>query len=267
MDIKRLKQLSGLAPIVEAWDGDDFDRFMNGDDEDDLSPSERELAAQADRDLSAKGIEVDDFDDEDDFSALGAGEPEDDDFEDELELPPPRGGRAGAGAPPPDMAAAAGPAGIEPELGTEPEMGDMGAEAPPPEAEEAQAMTKEKKAATARSFLTNNPNATRKEFMIYAAGVGMSGAYANTFYYAHKKKVSPGAPPAAPDAPMEFWVVKNAKGKVLTESGSYDLPMWADYTDTKFDARIFEQEIHAKKAVAALAKYGFKEVIIQKEAV
>lgn len=279
MDIKRIKQLAGLAPIVEAFGDGDFDRFMNGDDgEDDLSASERELVGRAERDLSAKGIKVKNVDPEADISALARTRaPE---MDDEMSQAP-------ADDEVDDL-----PRGPDPELGEledtgdedmgDPEMGELESPAEKfPAAAEVDTPAEVQQAATkaasrsgvtqlASRLLTNNPNATRAEFMAITRPLGISDHSANTMFYKVRNamRAAPGAPaptPAQAELPMEFWVVKNASGKVLTESGTYDLPLWADYLDTRFDARIFEKEIHAKKAVEALNKYGFKAVEIAKE--
>lgn len=266
MDIKRVKQLAGLEPIVEAWDDGDFDRFMNGDDEDDLSDAERELVGQAERDLAAKGVKVKNVDPEADISALArtrAPEAEDD----------------VAPAPAPEVDdLPRGPApGDDPELSAAeefphadevdtPEEIAAAQAAPAPAAAAPDAQTRGEKVAKAREYFAINPGATRGEFMTFAAReLGMGKNYANVLYY--KVKPKPAAAPAAinPAAPMEVWVIKNEKGKVLSESGTYDLPLWADFLDTRFDAKVFESELYAKKAIDALAKYGFKKVVAAKE--
>lgn len=264
MDIKRVKQLAGLEPLVEAWDDGDFDRFMNGDDEDDLSDAERELVGQAEKDLAAKGVKVKNVDPEADISALArsrAPEAEDDiapaPADDEMDDLP------------------RGPApGEEPEGPSAAEEFPAADEIDTP-AEVQQAATK---VATrsgvkqlASRLLTNNPNATRAEFFAITRPLGISDHSANTTFYTVRNAMkaantaAPSVLAAPPPAAMEFWVIKNEKGKVLSESGTYDLPLWADYLDTKFDARIFEKEIHAKKAIETLAKYGFTKVTIAKE--
>lgn len=270
MDIKRIKQLAGLAPIVEAWDDGDFDRFMNGDDEDEgLSASERALVGAAERDLGAKGIKVKNVDPEADMAALARTRAPEVELDDEP-----------APAEVDDLPR--GPAPGEEMGGPEDELGDeLPADASPaekfPAAAEVDTPAEVQQAASkaasrsgvtqlASRLLTNNPNATRAEFMAITRPLGISDHSANTMFYKVRNamRAAPGVAPAA-DAPMEFWVIKNASGKVLTESGTYDLPLWADYLDTRFDARIFEKEIHAKKAVEALNKYGFKAVELAKE--
>jgi hypothetical protein len=274
MDIKRIKQLAGLAPIVEAWDEGDFDRFMGGDDDEDLSSSEQELAAQADRDLRAKGIKVKNVDPEADMSALARTRaPE---IDDEMDMAP-------ASDEVDDLPQ--GP-GSDPELGELEDTGEEPAgeiEGPagevdtPAEVQQAAAKVVSRSGVTqlASRLLANNPNATRAEFMAITRPLGISDHSANTMFYKIRNtmRAATGAPSVlAPEQPaagaaMEFWVIKNASGKVLSESGSYDLPLWADYLDTKFDAKIFEKEVHAKKAVEALAKYGFTKVEVAKESV
>ena len=275
MDIKRIKQLAGLAPIVEAWDDGDFDRFMNGDDDEDLSSAEQELVGRAEQDLAAKGVKVKNVDPEADMAALARTRaPEMDD-----EVAP---------APADEVDdLPRGPAPGEEMGGMEDEVGDeLPADASPaekfPAADEVDTPAEVEQAASkaasrsgvtqlASRLLTNNPNATRAEFMAITRPLGISDHSANTMFYKVRNtmRAATAAPsvlaPEAPAGAMEFWVIKNASGKVLTESGSYDLPLWADYLDTRFDARIFEKEIHAKKAVEALAKYGFTKVEVAKE--
>ena len=280
MDIKRIKQLAGLAPIVEAWDDGDFDRFMNGDDDEDLSSAERELVGRAEKDLAAKGVKVKNVDPEADMAALARTRaPE---MDDEVE---------------PTMAPEVDdlPRGPDPELGEledtgeepsgDPELGELESPAEkfpaaaevdtPAEVEQAASKAASRSGVTqlASRMLTNNPNATRSEFFAVTRPLGISDHSANTMFYKVRNamRAATAAPsvlaPEAPTGAMEFWVIKNASGKVLTESGSYDMPLWADYLDTKFDARIFDKEIQAKKAVETLAKYGFTKVEVAKESV
>lgn len=289
MDIKRIKQLAGLAPIVEAWGEGDFERYMGDEGDDDgMSSSERELAGMADRDLAAKGIEVD-ADPDADLENMGA-DPHDDtddlgdeegasEFGDELEggAEAPEGALDDAG----EVGAMGGAMAPGGEMGAPPE-GDVGGDVASPMADPTgdvgqvpAAAPRGEKTSKAREYMNINPGASRREFIAFAQReLGMGQHYANTLFYGLKKKAAPAAMPGAMPgampmadlgAPMEFWVLKNITGKVLTEAGTYDVPMWASYTDDRFNAKIFETELLAKKAIETMAKYGFKAVKIEKE--
>lgn len=276
MDIKRIKQLAGLAPIVEAWDDGDFDRFMNGDDDEDLSSAEQDLVASAERDLGAKGIKVKNVDPEADMSALARTRAPEMDDEVDMAPPSPEVDDLPRGPAPGEEPELDGPEADEPELGAAPTDALPAAEVDTP-AEVEQAASKMASRSgvkqLASRLLTTNPNASRSEFFAITRALGISDHSANTTFYKVRNdmRAATAAPsvlaPEAPAGAMEFWVIKNASGKVLTESGSYDLPLWADYLDTRFDARIFDKEIHAKKAVESLAKYGFTKVEVAKESV
>lgn len=281
MDIKRVKQLAGLAPIVEAWGEGDFERYMNNDSEDDyeMSSSEKDLASMADRDLAAKGIKVD-ADPDADLEAM-ARDPHDetDDLGDEegapemgddLEDPsqPPTGamgdvGGMGAMAPSDQTAAPSLPGEVPPEATPD--------QAPPVEGPARGALRSK-----AKEYLAVNPGASRSEFRAFAVReLGMGSANADNLYYMtkNKSKVAPAMPGAMPgampvaglDAPMEAFYIVNSKDRVLTEAGSYDMPLWAALTDLRFDAKVFETELNAKKALETLAKFGIKDVKIKKE--
>lgn len=281
MDIKRIKQLAGLAPIVEAWGDGDFDRYMNDDNEDDyeMSSSEKELASMADKDLAAKGIKVDADPDADlEAMAAGAGDPHDetDDLGDEEGAPdmgddfeedpgqPPAGAMGDAGA----MGGEVSPNGQM----TAPPAG----EAPPAEMPPAEGPARGALRAKAKEYLAINPGASRSEFRAFAVReLGMGSGNADNLYYMtkNKNKVAPAMPGAMPgampvaglDAPMEAFYIVNSKDRVLTEAGSYDMPLWAALTDLRFDAKVFETELNAKKALETLAKFGIKDVKIKKE--
>lgn len=136
----------------------------------------------------------------------------------------------------------------------------------------ANALARGEKAKKARDYLVINKGASRGEFMKFAAReLGMTGAYANTLFYALKKRMAGTTPPEAAavpvDTPMETWTIRNAKGLCLAEGFvAYDAPVWTPYdVNTAFEPRIFENERYAKKAIEALAKYGFHKVKAVKE--
>jgi hypothetical protein len=139
------------------------------------------------------------------------------------------------------------------------------------------AMARGEKAKKAAEYLILNKGASRGEFMKFAAReLGMSGAYANTFFYALKKRLTGKTPPeaaatadaaVAPDAPpMETWTVRNDKNLALADGSGYDIPVWTPYDrESAFEPKIFENERYAQKAVEAIQKYGFHKVKVIKE--
>lgn len=106
----------------------------------------------------------------------------------------------------------------------------------------------------AREYLGNYKTATRKEFMTYAAKeLGMGPHYANTLFYALKKKM------------VEFYVVANpANGKVLAEHSAYDIPVWTAFEKASlFNPGILTQR-QAAKASEHLTRYGHVNSIVRK---
>lgn len=178
---------------------------------------------------------------------------------------------ADSAAPTPSVNAA-GPVTAAPLDGAAPVDSTVGGAAPATgAAPAASAMARGEKAAKARDYLAINKGATRGEFIKFAAReLGMSGNYSNTLYYALKKRMAGATQPEAAatpvDAPMETWTVRNAKGLSLADGTGYDIPVWTPYDkDSAFEPKIFENERYAKKAVEALAKYGFHKVTVVKE--
>lgn len=267
MDIKRIKQLAGLAPIVEAWGDGDFDRYMRGDrfddfdDEDGLSASEREMVRSADRDLAAKGIKVDDVDPDDDLAHLDIDDA--DDMED-MDEPAMDAVDAVDDLPADDV-----------ELGDDPEADDeflepglpkpapeVAVDAPVPTAapDAAQAAAPEAnplvadqaargaKTAKAREFLKTNPQASRKEFMNFASReLGMGAHYANTLFYSLKKRM------------VEYCVIEHpTNGRVLAEGSAFDCPIWTTFDKIGFfDPAIYPVN-RGKVVLEKLAKNGHK---------
>lgn len=274
MDIKRIKQLAGLIPLYEGRfedEDEDLDRLLRGDDSDDgLSDAERELANQADSDLAAKGIDVGDADPDADLAALAASSAPEDDLDiaaanpapelPQHELVPPPKARKPKARNPKNV-----PPVVDAPVVDAPAVANDNSSV----AAVAADLARGDKAQKARAWLQANPGASRGQFIKYTMDNLQFGKnYANTLFYLEKKKAAQRSPmDAVTPAPaaMEFWLVKNADGKVLSESGTYDLPLWSDYLDTSFDARIFDKEIHARKAVEILNRYGFKNVSVAKE--
>lgn len=143
MDIKRLKRIAGL--LTESYD----------DDDDDMSPAERELAAKADQDLKKRGVDVD---------------------------------KEHAAAEKKQEAAKAEPKAEE----KAEEKKEEKAEEKKVEAvakKRGKPVNPDSKQGKMRAWLSSNTGATRGAFMKHAAEVGMSPAHANTLFYAIKKGV------------------------------------------------------------------------------
>lgn len=138
-DIKRLQQFAGI--IVES----------SHDNEDDLTPAERELVKKAESDLAKKGIKVKDVDPEKDLEALAKKEE-----------------KVGK---------------------KEPEKAEKAEKAAAEEAKK-KGRKQSERAGAMLAWLQANKNATRKEFITHAMDKhGMSQHHANTLFYSLKNKL------------------------------------------------------------------------------
>lgn len=268
VDIKRIKQLAGLEPLIEAWDPDDLDRYTSADNSFGVSKS-------FDRNVNnpsavRTGVEGDPNSNVVKFPGV---------------RPPHVGPKASAAAPkgPPRRLTAKT---IDPEIARQlagldadddVAMAADAGEAPlapttqgpaVPADPNAPVFARGDKSAKASEWLAANPNASRGEFMRYAAAeLGMGGHYANQFYYGKGKAIrmaartaDPAAVAAAASSPdiVEFWLVKNVNGGVLAEGTGYDVPIWTTFDKISvFEPKIFESELYAKKAVEHLNRFGY----------
>lgn len=271
MDIKRLKQLAGLAPLVEAWGEGDFGRYMDQDEPEDEVANDHE---------PKRGLEdIDDFDGEDD---LGSDE-------DLLPRVQPRSDAKKAASAIAAMRQKSPVSTHVAPTDTNPEQGEADMDSEPPSMSDQDMQTavdtkqipatepgldkpvltppatggtknpdlnlvRGDKASKAREWIAQNAGARRGDFMKWAAAnLNMGPHYANTFFYANKKKVS------------EFYVVINPKtGKVLAEGSAFDIPVWTSYEkDSMFEPGILTQ-FQAKIAQEKLAEFGHKTTIGKK---
>lgn len=164
------------------------------EEDDDLSPAERALIAKADKDLAKKGVKVKDFDP--DKMVGKKKEAEDSDEE----------------APKSEHKPAHKPAEKAEHAGAEKPTSARG-----------------DKAVAARKFMQDNPNATRKQFTEFMQKHGMGAAYANTIFYAMKKKLK------------EVFYITNDEGQILAEGD-----VWTVYEDYTKRLMMFKNEWKAR---------------------
>lgn len=172
------------------------------DDDDDLSPAERALIAKAEKDLAKKGIKVKQFD-PDKIVGKDLNVKQDDDDEEKVQQVAKKQ--------------------TTPAVQTKQEQ-------PTSPEEKKQMMAKGDKVAQARKFLQDNPNATRKQFAEFVAKFGVSPAYANTMFYALKKKLN------------EVFYIVNQDGKVLAENDT-----WTNFDNYSTRLLVFKNEWKARK--------------------
>ena len=162
------------------------------DDDEDLSPAERALAAKADADLAKKGVKVKNFN-PDKMVGQKKTAPEDDD-EDQAPVrarkPEPKKGTLSL---PKEKAGA--------------EKGGGGEAAKSPRGD---------KVKMARQFLQDHPDARRGDFIKFMANHGMSAHYANTAFYILKNKLK------------EVFYITNDDGEVLAEGDQWTV--FEDYS-------------------------------------
>lgn len=181
--------------IINEWD----------DEDDDLSPAERALIAKADKDLAKRGVKVKDFDPD---KMVGKTKEKDE-------------GDGGDEERSPSKPAKAKTTKKSVEKQPNPEKGKE--ETTPTKA-------RGEKAVQARKFMQDNPNATRKQFTEFMSKHGVSPAYANTMFYAMKKKL------------QEVFYITNDKDQVLAEGD-----VWTIFEDYTKRLQMFRSEWNAKK--------------------
>lgn len=275
MDIKRLKQLAGLSPLVEAWDGDDFKKFMDNDEDDrdygsdSVRPTDE---VDADPDVDADPEDSDDMppvQDKDSAKRAAAAiaamrkipssvsdNPEDsDDLDADL---------SGADGDPsdgtPDSDGSDGGPNLIPDIDPPTLAPDMAGGEPA-----TASLARGEKMKKATAYITINPGATRGEFMKFAAReLQMGPKYASALFHmpkikAIRKGVQTDKPPV--DAPMEFWVIKNPGGKVLAEGSVYDVPLWTSFERVGMFEPAVMTEMEAKVCSEKLKRNGIKHEI------
>lgn len=194
------------------------ERYNEDDDDGDgLSRSERELANKADGDLKKRGIKVK-VDADKDTEGKGGKDAKDDEDDKPASKPS--------------------------------EKKEEKSDAP-----KGEGLTKEKKAAKARAWLTAHPNATRGEFTKAAAEYGVGAAYANTFFYAHKKRTK-----AAAEQANEVFIIVHPTGNAyLAESKHGNEFAW-----TNEDAPlVYENRADAESLVKFFAEFKNQNLEIE----
>lgn len=190
MNLKKLFKKYTTNKNVNEWYEDD-----------DLSPSEKALIAKAEQDLKKKGIKVKDFDPE---KFVGAKDDKEHDEQDDVKQPQ-----------------------LKQHSSQHEQRPDQ---TQTPDKQTIEMKAKGDKVAQARKFLQDNPQATRKQFVDFVSKFGVSPAYANTMFYALKKKLT------------EVFVIVNDQGKYLSEGD-----IWTSVDDSSIRLLVFKNEWKARK--------------------
>lgn len=120
-------------------------------------------------------------------------------------------------------------------------------------------LTKEKKAARARGWLSANAGAKRGEFIRYATeNLGFGPAYASTFFASHQKKARDAAAKAAQTNEV-FILIHPAGGAYLGEAVTGTETVWTSETDPV----IFESREKAEKMVEFLRDFKGQKADIE----
>ena len=196
--------------VKEAWGDDDMDDMDDG-----LSPAERELITKSDRELKRGGVKVDKFD------------------PDEVEVD----AEKGAKKPRPKKPVGAKTTKPEEKQAGSKEDGHRGRGKPVGE-----------RGGNIRTWLKDNPQATRKDFMNKAVELGMGQSHANTLYYSLKRKIG------------ECFFI-GMGGKYLTESCSLIAPKFIDLADSG-ELLVFENKREAYRMVELLRSSGKAAFVI-----
>jgi hypothetical protein len=197
--------------VKEAWGDDDMD--------DGLSSAERELIAKSDRELKRGGVKVDKFD------------------PDQVEVKDEKRTKKQQPSNPSKPTQAEKTKPEQKKDGGEEEVGHRGRGKPIGE-----------RGGNIRTWLKDNPQATRKEFMAKAVELGMGQSHANTLYYTLKRKIG------------ECFFI-GMDGKYLTESCSLIAPKFIDLADSG-ELLVFESKREAYRMVELLRSSGKAAFVI-----
>lgn len=197
--LNELRKLAGLKALTESYDDDDGD--------DDLSPAERDLIKKADKDLKAKGIDVDEKPEPKKATEKPAEKPAEKKAEEKKPEPKKAEEKKAAEKPAPKKAE------------------EKKAEEAPAAKRRGKAPSDDSKSGKARAWLKANPSARRKDFIAYMTKEhGMSAHHANTAFYAIKKKS------AAAVAEGYILVHPLTSTYVLAENAAMGSYQWIDVT-------------------------------------
>jgi hypothetical protein len=174
---------------LTEWADDD------GDD-DELSPAEKALVAKADTDLAKRGVKVKNFNPD---KMVGQKPSKEDDSEEK------------------ETSAKRKPTEKSAEKSTDAADKPTGSHA------------RGDKSSAARKFLQDHPDASRKQFVQFVSNHGVSPAYANTMFYALKKRLK------------EVFYITNDKDQVLAEGD-----VWTVFEDYSKRLMMFKSEWNAK---------------------
>lgn len=110
----------------------------------------------------------------------------------------------------------------------------------------------------ARKWMQENPNATRKEFIAHVtANHGMSAHHANTFFYAHKKKMG------SKSTTNEMFYIQHphAASYVLAEDPEQRSFKWVDFT-SHLEPIITETKEEAEKIAKYIKEWKGQETVV-----
>lgn len=230
MNIDRIRKIAGLSTIAESKKA--AQQALNEsfhDDDDDMSPAERELASKADKDLKKKGVKIGKIDPDKDMADAAKKE-------------------------------VASKAEHKPEeKKEEPPKAETKSEEAPKEKDAAEAKRRGKapnpdsKMQKAKAWIVANPHAKRGEFLKHAESFAMSKNYGSAFFYAVKRAL--GSKGKEEVKECFFLTHPQSANFVLAENREMNQFQWID-ASSDLEPLVFVSEAEARKMMVTI--YDFK---------
>lgn len=234
-DLTRIRQLAGInTPLTESVNDDN-------DDDDGLSPAERELANRADKDLKNKGINVKNVDPDKDMAALAHREDKaHNNAQGSAKKAEPKKEEHKQGESNKDEPKKDEPKKEEPATNNAKRRG----KAPNPESYRQKAI----------AWISAHPSANGGEFKRWLKETNspMSANYANTFFYAHKKKTRG----ELKESTTICYMLQHpaAPSFLLAENKAMNQYQWVD-ASSNIDPLVFESEQDALATAQYINEY------------